>query len=286
VLVNRLIRGRWIRAWLLSSPLLLGAAPLRADSIEEFEPAPAEVGARAFAVQAANVMRGDRTYFEAEMTIRFHRTAEPRVVTFQSWDDRLENRSFIRILAPRPDTGTAFLKLRPNLWGFLSREERTLRIQPSMMLQSWMGSGFTIDDFFNPSSAIESYHHTLLGVDPNSDGTEGLRAYVVEYLPRETESTLWGRIRGWIQMEHGTPILQEFYDGDGVKLRTIRFGGVRTVDGRRVPHVWTLTTHGKKSQRTTIEIRDLRFDEPFDDEIFSTRNLKAWMPSAGLKESP
>jgi hypothetical protein len=231
-------------------------------------------------------MRGDRTYIEAEMTIQFPRTSKPRVVTFQFWDDQTENRSFIRILAPDEDAGTAFLKLRPNLWGFLSREERTLRIQPSMMLQSWMGSGFTSDDLFNPMSVIENYHHTLLGVDPNSDGTNGLRAYVVEYLPRKTASILWGRILGWIETEHGTPIRQEFYDSDGEQLRTIRFGSVRKVDDRRIPHVWTLTTHGKKIGQTTVEIRELRFDEHFDDEIFSTRNLKAGIPGAGLEESP
>jgi len=266
--------------------LLSGASPLRADSIEVFEPAPEGVDARTVAVRAANSLRGDRTYIEAEMTTLSPRVSKPRVVSFQSWDDRVENRALIRILAPGKDAGSAFLKLQPNLWGFLSREERTLRIQPSMMLQPWMGSGFTNDDLFDPMSAIENYHHTLLGVDPNPEGTKGVRAYVVEYLPRETASAVWGRILGWIETEHSMPIRQEFYDDNGANLRTIRFGGVRKVDDRRIPHVWTVTTHGKKNRRTTIEIRELRFDEHFDDDIFSPRNLKAWNHSAAFEESP
>jgi outer membrane lipoprotein-sorting protein len=275
-----------MRVGLLGLLSLSVAAPLRADSVWEFEPAPEGVGAQAVAVRAANAMHSDRTYTEAEMTIGSSRDHEQRVVSLQSWDDRVENRSFIRILPPGRDAGTAFLKLPPNIWGFLSREERTLRIQPSMMLQSWMGSGFTNDDFLNPSSAIEDYDHTLLGVDPNSGGTDGLRAYVVEYRPRETGSALWGKILGWFETETGTLIRQEFYDGDGENLRTIRFGDVREVDGRRVPHVWTLTTHGKKDRQTTIEIHEIRFDERFDDDIFSTRNLKAKTPDDGLEESP
>ncbi len=262
------------------------AAPLRAVSTEGFEPAPEGVHARDVALRAENAMRSDRTYIEAEMTMRSSRAPGKRVVTFESWDDRVENRSFIQILSPAKDAGTAFLKLRPNFWGFLSREERTLRIQPSMMLQSWMGSGFTNDDFLNPSGAIENYDHDLLGVDPNSNGIDGLRAYVIDYWPLETESALWGMIRGWVHTETGALIRQEFYDGDEKMLRTIRFGDVRVVDGRHVPHNWTLTTHGKKNRRTTIEIRTIRFDEPFDDDIFSTRNLKAGIPVAGLEESP
>jgi outer membrane lipoprotein-sorting protein len=208
------------------------------------------------------------------------------VIPFQFWDDRVEDRSFLRILEPDKDAGTAFLKLHPNLWSYLSREQRTLRIDSSMMLHSWMGSGFTNDDFFSPSSAIEHYYHTLLGVDPNPEGSPGQRAYVVEYLPGESETALWGRILGWAETEYGTPIRQEFYDEDGDLRRTIQFSGVRSVGGQRFPHVWTLTTHGKKSRRTTIDIRELRLDEHFDDDIFSTRNLKARVSGAGLEESP
>jgi outer membrane lipoprotein-sorting protein len=265
--------------------LLLGAAPLRADSIEVFEPAPGGVDARAVAVRAANSMRSDRTYIEAAMTIRSSGHSRPRMITFQSWDDRVENRSFIRILTPGKDAGTAFLKLQPNLWSYLSREERKLRITSSMMLQPWMGSGFTYDDLFNPTSAIENYHHTLLGVDPNSNDTHGLRAYVVEYLPRETASIVWGRILGWVEIEHGTPLRQEFYDESGEKLRTILFSDIREIDERRIPHVWDATAHDRKNRRSTIEFLEIRFDEHFDDDLFSTRNLKVGNRGADAGDS-
>ena len=50
-----------------------------------------------------------------------------------------------------------FLKLHPNMWNYIPRVERTLRIPPSMMLQSWMGSDFTNDDLVRESSQLEDY---------------------------------------------------------------------------------------------------------------------------------
>ena len=64
-----------------------------------------------------------------------------------------------------------FLKLHPNLWMWVPRVERTLRIPPSMMLQSWMGSDFTNDDLTRDSSEIDDYDHELLGIDPGSPAT-------------------------------------------------------------------------------------------------------------------
>jgi outer membrane lipoprotein-sorting protein len=252
---------------------LLVDSPLRADEVFEFEPAPEGVEARAVALRAEDVLRSDQTFMEAEMVIDSPRLTKPRHVAFKSWDDRPEKRSFIRILEPPKDAGAAFLKLHPNLWSYVPRVERTLRIPPSMMLQPWMGSDFTNDDLVNESSEIDDYDHALLGVDSHP-GIEGLRAYVVEYVPHEDAPVVWGKILGWIETEHGTPLRQEFYDEDGEKIRTIHFGDIRVTGGRHVPHVWTVTPHDKEGHTTTIRIREFRFDEDFDEQIFTTRNLK------------
>jgi outer membrane lipoprotein-sorting protein len=251
-----------------------------ADGLDNLEAAPPDVDAREVARRAENALRSDRTYMEAEMTIRSPRLTQPRVVAFRSWDDRAQKRSFIRILTPPKDAGAAFLKLHPNLWSWVPRVERTLRIPPSMMLQPWMGSDLTNDDLVNESSEIDDYDHRLLGVDPGvveaagTDAAARPRAYVVEYVPHEDAPVVWGKILTWIEVEHGTPLRQEFYDEDGEKLRTMVFSDIRDVGGRNVPHLWSVIPHDKKGHGTVIAIREFRFDETFDDDVFTTRNLK------------
>jgi outer membrane lipoprotein-sorting protein len=85
---------------------------------------------------------------------------------------------------------------------------------------------------------------------------------------------VWGKILTWIEVEHGTPLRQEFYDEDGEKLRTMVFSDIRDVGGRNVPHLWSVIPHDKKGHGTVIAIREFRFDETFDDDVFTTRNLK------------
>ena len=254
-------------AILLVSPPALGA------SLDALEAAPEDVDPREVALRAENSLRSDRTYMAAAMTIESPRLSKPRVVAFKSWDDRAEKRSFIRIEAPVKDKGAAFLKLHPNLWSYVPRVERTLRIPPSMMLQPWMGSDFTNDDLVNESSSIDDYDHKMLGIDPTGGG-EGSPAYVIEFTPHEDAPVVWGKIVAWIAIDHGTQLLQQFFDEDGEKLRTIQFGEIREVGGRQVPHRWEVTPHNKEGHSTKIEISEFRFDEEFDENIFTTRNLK------------
>jgi outer membrane lipoprotein-sorting protein len=240
----------------------------------ELEPAPPGVDARAVAERAEETFRGDTNYVEATMTITSPRLPVPRVVRFRSWDDRPGKRAFIRILSPTKDAGTGFLMEHPNLWMYVPRVERTIRIPPSMMLQSWMGSDFTNDDLVRSSSQLDDYDHRLLGVDPEPEGANTGPAYVVEYLPHEDAPVVWGRIVSWIDSEHGTPLRSDFFDEEGARVRIIRLGDIRRVQERYFPHLWSMTPLHKEGHETKIEIETIRFDEAFDDSIFTTRNLK------------
>jgi outer membrane lipoprotein-sorting protein len=251
--------------------LLLAAAA----GAGELLPPPPAADAHEIARREEEVLRGDTAVMEATMTIVSPRLSAPRTVRFQSWDDRRKHRSFVRILAPPKDAGTAFLMERPNLWMYLPRVERTMRIPPSMMLQSWMGSDFTNDDLVRESSTLDDYDQKLLGVDPSPPGHPGLRAYVVEFRPHEDAPVVWGKIVAWIETEHATPLRQEYYDESGTRLRVFELDEIRPVQGRYFPHRWSMTPLDQEGHRTVVEIQEIRFDEKLDDAIFTTHNLKA-----------
>ena len=254
----------------------LGVAPAPVATAGQLEPAPEGLDARAIAERVEDVFRGDSSYLEATMTVVSPRLPAPREVRFKAWDDRPRKRSFIRILAPAKDRGMGFLKLHPNLWNYIPRVERTIRVPPSMMLQSWMGSDFTNDDLVRDSSQLDDYDHALLGVDPEGGGDvsrEGARAFVLEYRPHEDAPVVWGRIVTWVEAERYAPLRQEFYDEGGEKLRLMRFGDIREVQGRSYPHAWSMVPLDKEGHETRIQVHAVRFDEVFDDTIFTKRNL-------------
>lgn len=269
------------RALLCALALLAPQAALPAGgdsapppSAAALEPAPPGLDARALARRVEETLRGDAVYLEARMTIESPRLPGPRVVAFRSWDEREDDQAFIRILAPPKDEGTGFLKLERNLWMYIPRVERTMRIPPSMMLQSWMGSDFTHDDLVRESSNVEDYDHELLGVDPSPEGHPERRAYVLEYLPHEDAPVVWGRIVAWIDTGWTVPLRQDFYDEDGERLRTMRFSDVRQVGERHFPYHWTMRPLDKEGHRTTIRIREIRFEPEIEESIFTLRNLR------------
>lgn len=240
----------------------------------ELEPAPEGLDAYQLARRVEEVFRGDTTKIAATMEVTSPRLPAPRRVRFVSWDDRPRRRSFIRILAPPKDADMTFLKIHPNLWNYIPRVERTVRIPPSMMLQSWMGSDFTNDDLVNDSSELDDYDHRLLGVDPGSEGSgSGARAYVVEYVPHEDAPVVWGRILTWIESERSAPLRQEFFDEGGEKLRVMTFSDFREVSGRPFPHVWSMTPLDKDGHRTVITVEEIVFDPEIAESVFTKRNL-------------
>jgi outer membrane lipoprotein-sorting protein len=262
--------GATRRALVLTAALALAGRTAWSATLE---PAPAELTGRRVAERAEVAMRSDRTYLRGQMTVISPRLATDRVVAFENWDDRPGKRSFIHILAPPKDAGTTFLKLHPNLWMFIPRVERVMRIPPSMMLQSWMGSDFTNDDLVRDSSQLDDYDHELLGIDPAPPGHDDLRAYVVVYRPHEDAAVVWGKIVMWIETEHSTPLYEEFFDEAGVRLRAMRFGDIRQVGDRRYPYAWSMKPLDKEGHETRIQVDEIEFDVQIPDEVFTKHNL-------------
>jgi len=266
---------RCVASGALAASILLAVSIAAAASARaELLPAPEDVDARTLARRAEGSLRSDRTYLAARMVIESPRLTAPRKVAFESWEDAPAKRSFIRIREPAKDAGTGFLKLHPNLWMYIPRVERTVRVPPSMMLQSWMGSDFTNDDLVRESSELDDYDHAVLGIETEPPGSPGRRAYVVDYIPHEEAPVVWGKIRAWIDIENGMPLAQDFFDEDGERLRELRFGDFRELDGRHVPHRWELTPLDKQGHKTLIELLEIEFDAPMKDDVFTKRNLK------------
>jgi hypothetical protein len=257
---------------------LLGLAPLLARA--ELESPPPGLDALLLMRGADALLQSDGTYIEAEMTVEKPDANKRRALRLHVWTDRTGDRSFIRILAPARHAGTGFLEVRPNIWKYVPRLERTRRIPASAMGEDWMGSDWAIRDLFSDPKRLEHYEHRLQGIDPAPPGHRGLRAYRIESVALEATPAPWARIVSWVEVEHGTPLWRHFYDAKGEHRRTLKLGAIRAVQGRQVPHAWVMVPVGKKGEKkgrsTTIALDEIRFDQVFSEEIFTTRQLRTW----------
>jgi len=241
----------------------------------ELEPAPEGLVAADIVARAEASMRGSRRVLDARMTFWQGGRVGKRVVRFRATDDRSAGRSLIRLLAPEEDAGRAFLKLPPNVWTWLPKEERISRLPPAQWHAPWLEGALDNADLLHLTDPVGRFEHRLLGIDPRPDGLVGLRAHVVESRPRDGAPGGIGRIVAWIETEHATLLRREYYDAAGALARVLRFGDIREVQGRRFPHVWTAQRSDWKDHETRLEVEHVWFDPKLAPDVFSPQRLKS-----------
>jgi outer membrane lipoprotein-sorting protein len=235
-------------------------------------PALPELTAEDLVRRAEDTLRGSTAEMRATMVVTTPRWT--REVQFRSWDDRAGDRSFIRILSPKKDKGTGFLRQGVHLWTYLPRVERVMRIPPSMMLQPWMGSDFTNDDLVRESSMVDDYVPRVLG----SRKLDGAELVGLELMPKEEAPVVWGRLELWLERERLAPrefiYFEESEDESFTRVRTLYFDDVREVQGRPLPHFWEVVPEDKEGHRTSMRVDEITFDEPMPDELFGQEHLR------------
>lgn len=216
-------------------------------------------------------MRRDANVAHYEMTIQ--RPAWSRSVRLKAWDDRKHERFFVRILEPPKDAGTSFLRIRYNLWNYLPKVEKVLKIPPSMMLQSWMGSDFSNDDLVKESSYVEDYDHRIVGTEVRA----GEKVQQIELTPHSEAPVVWGKVIYWVRIKDTLPVEQHFLDEKGTLIKKLEFKEFKVMDGRMTPTFWEMTPVKKAGHRTTLRMLEADFDPapPIPASVFTEQNLRS-----------
>lgn len=192
-----------------------------------------------------------------------------RTLEMKAWESSRE-KTFIRILAPARERGNATLRRGVEMWNYLANVERVIKIPPSMMLQSWMGSDFTNDDLVKESSIVEDYDHTNLG----EVALDGTAVFKVEAIPKEDAPVVWGKVMYWVRVEDSVPLREEFYSERGELIRVLRFSDVREMGGRTIPTRWEMTPVKRAGRKTVFRIKEMEFNSEIPAEVFTLRNMK------------
>jgi len=223
--------------------------------------------ARRIVMHVDSLLRGKSNRGIFRMTVI--RPEWSRSMTMESWE-RGQSLSFIEVLEPAKEAGTAFLKREGQMWSWLPGIERTIKIPPSMMMESWMGSDFTNDDLLHESSIVDDYSHAYLGLDTLEAGV----CYVVELRPKPEVAVVWGRIVVWARVEDFIPLQEDYYDERNRLIRTMYLEEIRKMGGRVLPTRWTLVPLLKEGQKTVLEMMEVDFNVKIPNRIFTRQNLE------------
>lgn len=188
-----------------------------------------------------------------------------RSLTMEAWS--LErDRFLIRILEPAKEKGVATLKVEKEVWNYLPKVDRVIKVPPSMMGGAWMGSHITNNDLVKAAHIDDDYDFTLLD--------ESDELWRIEGIPKPDAAVVWGRLVYHVRRINRVPQLVEYFDEEGTPVRTIRFEDVRKIGDRTIPLRMIIQPLDKPQERTLLQYEEIVFDLPIDRSFFSLRQLK------------
>ncbi|MBN2039663.1 MAG: outer membrane lipoprotein-sorting protein [Spirochaetes bacterium] len=211
--------------------------------------------------------RGDTSRALYEITIKTRRWT--RTLKLEAYENRKEKKSFSIIHAPKKDSGNRFLLIDQNMWHYIPDIQQTIKISPSMMLDSWMGSDFSNDDIVKESSILKDYTHKLIG----NEAIDGFQCYNIELLPKPDAAVVWGKIIYYARQSDCLPVKEEFYNEHNVLKKIMTCSEFKKMHNRIIPTVYTMKTVSKKDQYTRMKIEKIMFNIPINSKIFSKQNL-------------
>jgi outer membrane lipoprotein-sorting protein len=214
------------------------------------------------------ILRGESSHGTATMDVVTENWE--RSMTMEMWSLGTDY-SLIRITAPKSEEGTATLKAEDDIWNYLPRVDRTIKIPASMMMGAWMGSHFTNDDLVKESRLIEDYD-----IEIAFEGDrEGVEVWDFELTPKPEAPVVWGSIAYRVRKDDLMPLWALYYDEDGNLVRTMTFSDFRVMGGRLVPAAMDVLPEDKPGERTSVRYAELQFDIDIDRDFFSLRALRS-----------
>lgn len=215
---------------------------------------------------AVNYYRGNASFSVVDMTI--HRPGWERTLTIKAWT-RGQKDSLFTIIAPPKDNGNGTLKKGKEMWIFNPRVNRVIKLPPSMMSQSWMGSDFSNNDLAKSDSIINDYTHKITGTEIH----DGKKVFVITSIPKPDAPVVWGMQKLRIR-EDLIFLSQGFYDEDLLLVKAMTGTEIQMIGGKLFPRVWKMQKADREDEYTMLEYRELLFRDHLPGDLFTLSSLK------------
>lgn len=217
--------------------------------------------------EAVEYWRGSSSASEATLTV--HRPDWERAMSFESWT-KGEKESLVRFTKPAKDAGNATLVKDKEMWSFSPKVNKVIKIPPSMMSQSWMGSDFSHSDLAKQTDIIDQYTHKLLRTEKN----DGHTVYVVESIPKPTSAVVWGKEILTIRDDY-IILFREFYDQDMKLVKKLTASDIQRSGKRLYARKARMEKVEASDEWTEVDHSKIDFDVDLKDKIFTVSSLQS-----------
>jgi len=214
--------------------------------------------------KADSKMRGASSY--SEMSITIVRPKWQKTMTMKNWS--LGNDYAVSLVtSPAKEKGSVFLKRGNEVWNYLPSLERTIKLPPSMMTQSFMGTDLTNDDLVKQSSMVVDYTHKIL----TQENVRGLDCWKLELSPKEEATVVWGKLVVWIDKKDFMQLKVEFYDEDQEIVNLMEGYNAKLFGDKKLLSKIEFIPLDDEGNKTVIEYKTWEFDVEIPSNYFTTQ---------------
>lgn len=212
-------------------------------------------------------MRGDSSAGILSMAVN---TAYwTRSLSIQFWTEG-EDKLLLRILSPKKEMGTSTLRSGQNIWNYLPKTNRVIKLPSVSLSSSWMGSHFTYDDLLKDSSLADDFDYEV-----TAEKKQGTASIVeITCVPKTGLPVVWGAVKVMVNTLDSLPLSIRYYDEDGLLVRTLAFSDVGMIGGTRLPRRHRMIPADRPEEFTDVVYKKLTFDPVLEENVFSLRNIK------------
>ena len=141
-----------------------------------------------------------------------------------------------------------------------------VKIPPSMMMGSWMGSDFTNDDLVKSSNVDRDYNAKIVEIR-NKDGVKQGKCVLI---PKPNAPVVWGKLYMWISKDKFLELKVEYYDETDELINTMYGRNIKDVNDRTIPTKMVMIPADNPGNKTIFEYDNIKFNNPMNDWIRTT----------------
>lgn len=210
-------------------------------------------------------------YAELEITIK--RPRWTKNMTLNTWS-KGSNYAAAYVSGPEKDKGTVYMKTGNNVYNYLPKIRKTIKLPATMLNQSWMGTDLSADDLVKLTRLANDYSAKIIG----SQDISGRDCYKIELLPKSSADVLWGKLLLYIDKIEYIQLKTVFYDEDLSVVNTLVCSELKEFDGKKLASKLVMTPANKTGYQTTIVYSKIIFDRLIPNSFFSKENIAKIKP--------
>lgn len=202
--------------------------------------------------------------FESYVTMKNYKPSRDTTVQ-QIHFYRKEDKIVGIVVNPVSQKGQAFIRNGDNMWMYLPKSEKVIRISPK---ETSMGGQASNADILRIDLA-KDYDSKYLG----DEVVDKYPCYKIE-MKAKLRTVAYDRMIYWISREKELPVKREFYTISGKLIKTLYCKDFKILGGRERPTLNIIESATNKNLKTEVIYESMNTNVSYKDNIFNPSYVK------------